>query len=114
MSEQEKRSHEDLLKLIQENPELPVLPFVDADIVADDSGYWAGSWGSVRVDEYLVPPDNDYPVQFKSDDDIFYTLERYLSYEEFGRLPNSEEECRAIYETLPWKKAIIVYINLPE
>lgn len=83
----------ELFKLMQENPELPILPFVDADIAADDSGYWAGSWGNVKIDEYLFPP-NDTPVLFKSDDDVFDVLERYLTNEEFEVLPDSEEECR--------------------
>ena len=51
---------------------------------------------------------------FKSDDDVFDALEKYMSYEEFEKLPDSESECRPYYEKLPWTKAIIVYINLPE
>lgn len=104
---------QELLKLIQENPDLPVIPFVDWEIVAEDNGYWMGSWGSAQVDEYVIPR-NDYPVQFKSDDDVFYTLERCLTNEEFEALPEGEDECRPAYNALPWKKAIIVYINLPE
>lgn len=110
---QEKQSHEELIRLMQENPELPILPFVDAEIAADDVGYWAGSWGNVKIDEYLFPP-NDAPVLFKSDDDVFDVLERYLTDEEFEALPDSEEDCRPIYDSLPWKKAIIVYIELPD
>ncbi len=114
MNENEKQSHKELMRLIKENPELPVLPFVDANVIGDDSGYWLGRWSSVCVDEYLISPYKDTPVLFKSDDDVFDTLERYLSYEELEKLPDSEEECRKIYESLPWKKAIIVYITLPE
>ena len=51
---------------------------------------------------------------FKSDDDVFGALESYMSYEEFEALPESESECRHYYNKLPWIKAIIVYINLPE
>ncbi len=32
----------------------------------------------------------------------------------FEALPESEEECRPYYDKLPWIKAIIVYIDLPE
>lgn len=110
----EKKHSEELFKLMQENPELPVIPFVDAEIIGNDSGYWLGSWGSAMIDEYIIPPDGDYPAQFKSDDDVFDTLEKCLGYEEFEKLPETEEECRPYYEDLPWKKAIIVYINLPE
>lgn len=104
-----------LLQLIKENPELPIVPMVGADIVADDSwGYWMGSFGSASVDEYLLPR-NDYdPVLFKSDDDVFDTLEKILPEEEFEKLPDSEAECRPAYDALPWKKAIIVYVETPD
>lgn len=34
--------------------------------------------------------------------------------EELDALPNNESECRPYYEKLPWKKAIVVYIVLPD
>ena len=105
-----KYSCNNLIKLIQENPDLPVVPLVDGEIPGDDGGYWLGEWGSVRVDEYLLVSNNDMVV-FKSDDDVFDTLERYLSSDEFEKLPETEEECKLIYDSLPWIKAIIVYIN---
>ncbi len=114
MSTKWKERQEGLLELMKENPDLPVLPFVDADVISDDSGYWLGSWGIMGVDEYIVPLDSDAPVMFKSDNDIFGTLEKCLNHEEFEKLPYAEWECRQIYEDLPWKKAIIVYIDLPE
>lgn len=36
MTEKERKNHDDLFKLMQENPDLPVVPMVDADIVAGD------------------------------------------------------------------------------
>ena len=114
MTEREKQYREELFKLMQENPDLPVVPMVDADIVAgDDYGRWMGSWGSASVDEYLIPPD-DRPMIFKSDDDVFDTLEQCLPEAEFEALPENESECRPFYDALPWVKAIIVNINLPD
>lgn len=52
----------------------------------------------------------DYTA-FKSDDDVFDVLEKYLSDEEFEKLPESESECRKYYNALPWEKAIIVSIG---
>lgn len=98
---------------MQENPDLPVVPMVDSEIVADDCGYWLGSWGRACVDEYFIS-ERAERVFFKSDDDVFDVLEKHLSYEEFEALPESEEECRPYYDKLPWIKAIIVYIDLPE
>lgn len=97
-----------LLELIRENPELPVLPMVDGEIPGDDCGYWLGAWGSATCEEYLITPDS---VLFKSDDDVFDTLERLLPDSEFDKLPDEESKCRNIYDNLPWKKAIVVYIT---
>lgn len=114
MNEKERKNRDELFKLMRENPDLPVVPMVDADIVADDSGYWLGSWGYAKVDEYLIPRSDYEYIRYKSDDEIFETLEAYLDDEDFEALPESEEECRPAYDALPWVKAIIVYINLPE
>lgn len=112
-SEKERRNREKLFGLIAENPELPIVPMVDGEIPGDDSGYWLGAWGNARVDEYLLTKNHEWMV-FKSDDDVFDVLERHLSNEEFEKLPEGEAECRAVYEALPWTKAIIVDIDLPE
>lgn len=85
----------------------------DGEIPGDDSGYWLGAWGKARVDEYLLTNNREWMV-FKSDDDVFDVLERHLSDEEFEKLPETEEECRPVYNALPWTKAIIVYIQMPD
>ena len=81
-----------LLKLVEENPALPIVPMVDGEIVAGDNfGTWMGRWG-----------------------DVADTLEKYLSAAEFDALPEDESECRQLYDALPWTKAIIVSIDLPD
>lgn len=112
-SEKEKNNREELFNLMQENPELPIVPMVNSDVVADDAGYWLGSWGSSYVDEYFYSEQAERYF-FKSDDDVFDVLERCLPDEEFEELPETEEECRPFYDALPWTKAIVVYINLPD
>lgn len=109
-TEIERKNREELFKLIQENPELPIVPMVDGEIPGDDSGRWVGAWGSAYIDEYLLTRNREWMV-FKSDGDVFDVLERHLSDEEFERLPESEEECRKIYDALPWTKAILVNID---
>ena len=101
---------EELFRLIKENPELPIVPRVDAEIVAEDCGYWLGAWGRAEVDEYFIS-ERAERVFYKSDNDVFDVLERHLSYEEFEALPEREEECRPYYDKLPWIKAIIVNIE---
>lgn len=101
---------EKLLKLIRENPDLPVIPMVDGGIAWDENGYYAAEFGAAEVDEYIVARQYDR-IYFKSDDDVFDVLEHCLSDEEFGALPQTEAECRPFYDSLPWVKAIIVYID---
>ena len=113
ISDRERENREEPFRLIKENPELPIVPMVDAEIVAEDCGYWLGAWGRAEVDEYFIS-ERAERVFYKSDVDVFDVLERHLSDEEFEALPESEEECRPYYDKLPWIKAIIVYINLPE
>lgn len=104
-----------LLQIIRENPELPVIPMVGTEVVADDTyGHWMASFGSVAVDEYLLAKNGYDSILFKSDDDVFDTLEKMLPEEELDKLPDSEAECRPFYDALPWKKAIIVYIETPD
>ncbi len=116
MTEKERQNREELLKLIRENPDLPIVPMVEYDVVSEDYGYWTGAWGSAYIDEYVVVERGIFSkrVLFKSDDDVFGTLEQYMSDYEFDCLPESEKECRPYYDNLPWIKAIVVYINAPE
>lgn len=77
IAEKERKNREELFKLMQKNPDLPVVPMVDSEIVADDCGYWLGSWGSAEVDEYFIS-ERAERVFFKSDGDVFDVLERHL------------------------------------
>lgn len=44
-----------LLELMQANPELPVIPCVDGDVVGGDEYYcWLGSWGESAVQEFII------------------------------------------------------------
>lgn len=104
------KNAETLLRLVQENPDLPVVPMVDGGVAWDDSGYFMAAFGAAEVDKYIVSRQDDR-IYFKSDDDVFDVLEHVLSDEEFNALPQTEAECRPYFEALPWIKAIIVYID---
>lgn len=43
ITEKERKNREELFRLMQENPDLPVVPMVDGEIVADDCGHWRGT-----------------------------------------------------------------------
>lgn len=46
-----------LIELATENPDLPIVAMVDGEIVGDDYGMWLGSFGDVRVGEYVLYDD---------------------------------------------------------
>lgn len=113
-SEKERKNREKLFELLRENPDLPVVAMVDSEIVADD-GYsrWMGSWGSCYIGEYIIGEEH---LHFREEDD-FEEIEEALTdgavtCEEFEIM--SGEEAKGAYDSLPWIKAIIVDIDLPE
>lgn len=113
ITEKERKSREELFKLLRENPDLPLLPMVDSEIVADD-GYsrWTGSWGDCYVGEYLCCKERVY---FRDDDDpceIETVLEEKIGYDATMAMNNGEME--EAYAALPWIKAIIVDIDMPQ
>lgn len=103
-----------LLQLIKENPDLPIVPAVDSEICWGDYARYIGNWGCAYIDEYLIAKTYDERLLYKSDNDIYDTLERYLTTEEFENLPESDEKCEEIYRNLPWKKVIFVNIDTME
>ena len=46
---------ETLLRLVQENPDLPVVPMVEGSIAWDDSGYFMAAFGAAEVDVHRLP-----------------------------------------------------------
>lgn len=98
-----------LFELIRDNPDLPIIPFVDSEIVADD-GYmrWIGSWGSSYIIEYTkVEMYEDYPEMIYKDDTERY--EQFL-YDQGW----SEETVAKQINKIEWIKAIAVNIDLPD
>ena len=104
----------ELLKHIQENPDLPIVPMVDGEIVgSDEYRRWLGGWGSSRIDEYLVGEERLYFREDDDSDEIDATLtDRGIFSGDCEDM--SDEEIKAAYAALPWTKAIIVNIDLPD
>ena len=103
-----------LLKLVQENPELPIVPMVDGEVCQEDSyGYWLGSFGRSEVNEWVCVNERFYT---RNDQD---ELEEQFSddiCDDYPDMPDVEFQkmVHKKVEALPWKKAIIVYIDMPE
>lgn len=110
-----------LLKLMEENPGLPVLPMVHSEIVGDDGyAYWMGAWERSSKEEYILTNEG---VRFRDDGgndlgEMMTTVSQYDPWWENSIVDLDEAEqdklLKEKYDSLPWKKAIIVYIGLPK
>ena len=103
----------ELLKLVQENPDLPIVPMVDGELCPEEFSYWIGSFGHSEVNEWVCVNERFYTRDDQDviEDELSDTLcDDYpdMSDEEFFKMIHEK------VEALPWKKAIIVYIGLPE
>ena len=105
----------EIIKLIEENPDLPVVPMVDGEVVGDDSyQYWLGKWGRREVTEYYLGREK---VHFRDDDqeDVLMDMVgcKYCR-DQQGRdiYDLSDAEWDALYKSIPWTKCIAVYITV--
>ena len=106
---------EDLIKLMQKNPELEVLCKVDSDIVAED-GYlwWLGQindrWG-IDIDEYTQIGET---IVFRSEEEWTEWFEDMFDIDDYMDIPDDEwdEFCeKKINEAVTWTKAIFVSVT---
>lgn len=103
----------EIIRLIEENPDLPVIPMVDSEVVADDGGYWQGKWGRCEVTEYYNG--REY-IHFRDDDeeDVLNDMVgcKY-GYDLQGRdiYDLTDDEWDELYNNIPWVKCIAVYIT---
>lgn len=104
----------ELIKLIKENPDLPIVPMVDSEVVADDSySWWLGKWGRCEVTRYYLGRER---VHFPDDDeeDVLNDLDgcRY-SHDQQGRdiYDLTDEEWNRLYQSVPWVDCIVVHIT---
>lgn len=110
MKKTQKERLDVLFKLIKENPDLPILPMVDSEIVADDCcARWTGSWGSSEIKDYIIGAER---VHFKDEDDLENVLNDCTDGVDYWEVP--EDVVEREYNNLPWVRAIVVNIDLPE
>lgn len=126
-------NREELARLILENPELPVLCMVEFEIVAgDDCLRWAASLGECKIREYIYHEDglSDSVIFWREDEEKLVDAfsedaETNPKFYPLGKDPRTATARAAAYaqarmiarqkvRELPWKKAIVVNIDLPE
>lgn len=124
---------EELARLILENPELPVLCMVEFEVVASDECLrWAASLGECKIREYIYHEDSvsDSVIYWREDagklvDAMAEDAENQERFYDSGAdmstaTARAEAYRRARMEAeqkvnaMPWKKAIVVNIDLPE
>ena len=102
----------EILKLIEENPDLPVVPMVGQDIVADCTGEWVAHFGKAEVKKMCIYGEN---VVFREDKNAIKTVEA-LELEgltEGLTREESIEKLNGYLDGLDWLEAIIVHIETP-
>ena len=82
----------DLLRLIEEHPDLPVIPMVGQDIVADCTGEWVASFGKAEVKKMCI-----------YGEDVIFREKK-----------NASKTVEALeLDGIDWLEAIIVHIETP-
>lgn len=67
----------EFLKIVAENPDLPIFASVDSDVVCEDCGRWLGSFGHAHVSDIAV-----YNERFFEDDREGFKEEYYDDHDE--------------------------------
>lgn len=101
-----------LIQLMDENPDLPVIPMVGQDIVADCTGEWVAHFGKAEVKKMCIYGEN---VIFREEKNAIKTVEA-LELEGLteGRTrEESIEKLSGYLDELDWLEAIIVHIETP-
>lgn len=114
---------QEFIKLVAENPDLPVVPLVDYDVTGDgdDCAYYIAKFSKASVDEYILEKDDGCYGEFRQ---IFYrseaegdpneieiVLSAVLGYEKIEGM--TDAEMKKAFDNLPWIKAILVHIGVP-
>jgi len=102
----------DVLKVINEHPDLPVIPMVGQDIVADCTGEWVAHFGKAEVKKMCIYGEK---VVFREEKNAIKTVEA-LELEGLteGRArEESLEKLNGYLDELEWLEVIIVHIETP-
>ena len=102
----------DLLRLIEEHPDFPIIPMVGQDIVADCIGEWVAHFGKAEVKKMCIYGEK---VIIREEKNAIKTVEA-LELEGLteGRTrEESIEKLNGYLDELDWLEAIIVHIETP-
>ena len=105
----------DLLRLIEEHPDLPVVPMVGQDIVADSFGEWTAEVVEAEIKKICIYED---AVIFYDENTLKTAGLLELDYDTLGIPENmssgeANRRLKAFIDSLDWLEAIIVHIETP-
>ena len=110
MTKRQKERVESLVKIIQENPNLPILPLVAYEVVSDDGYDWsAGELGECYVDDFYIIGERVFLKRPEDWDEVEKAVAMEYGQDEFENM----RWCDVVryYDELPWTTAIILDIN---
>lgn len=107
----QKKNVKTLLDLINENPDLPIVPMVDGEIVADDGfSTWLGSFGKAEIDHVWDSGERIYFVNHDFEELVQDLLDE-IPPEVDDEI--AEKTATDVVEKYAWEKSIVVQIGLP-
>ena len=99
-----------LRELIVANPDLPVVFMVNSDVVVDDFyANWLASISNVKVGEYCCYKTRYYDYKNDLEEEYYVDHEDELKYLKDNEIDMIIKERTSSW----WKKAIIVYVDVP-
>jgi hypothetical protein len=103
---------QNLIKLVNENYGMRIVPFVASEVVNPDWAYSKGCFDSCRIDEIVRDPYDDEHILFKSTD-YYEFSDNYIYHNIEDREEVPEEEMKKKYDELDWERVILVFIETP-
>lgn len=105
-----------VIRLIEENPDLPVIPVISEEVVASDEyHWWLGEWGDAEIKEYYLGRENFHIKDYDDEEEVLSDLvgcENYCDPQGRDITELSDSEWTNLYNSVPWIKAIVVYITV--
>ena len=110
-----------LTELMQQHPNLPVIPMVDSEVIqSDEYGSWSASFGGdPYISKICVNNETERLVFWDDKTDLCQTFEECgFDYDECGISDVTDEEAKRVMEKkiseLNWLLCIIAPIGVPE
>lgn len=100
-----------LTKLIAENPDLPIVAFVDTECVPDDyAAWWLCQSIDARIDEYADKPYDSEQLICKSEYEFIDFEDAYDN--AHYKVAYTAEDVKEAWDNIEWTKAIILSIGV--